>query len=64
MFELAMRYLLDGRGLGKSYNHVLNLFYDMRNGVSFPVSFQHHFGISVREYENEFYDRMRIYLGK
>jgi hypothetical protein len=61
-FELAMRYLLDGRGLGKSFPDVLNLFYDLREGISFPVSFQNHFGMSVSDYENEFYDRMRTYL--
>ena len=62
-FELAMRYLLDNKGMGKSYRHVLNLFYDMRDGKSFPVSFQNHFGISLSDYEAEFYDRMRTYLG-
>ncbi|MDH5385632.1 MAG: hypothetical protein OEY18_13070 [Candidatus Aminicenantes bacterium] len=63
-FELAMRYLLDRKGLGKSYRDVLGLFYDMRNGISFPVSFQNHFGISLDDYEIEFYDRMRVYLSQ
>jgi predicted methyltransferase len=58
-----MRYLLDKRGLGKSYKDVLSLFYDLRNGKSFPDSFQDNFGISVSDYENEFFDRMRAYLG-
>jgi hypothetical protein len=61
-FELAMRYLLDRRGMGKSFSDVLDLFYDMRDGISFPVSFQDNFGISVSDYEDEFYDRMRAYL--
>ena len=64
LFELAVRYLLDAGGLGKSYNHVLSLFYDLRNGVSFPDSFQQHFGIGVSDYENEFYERMRTYLNE
>jgi len=63
-FELAMRYLLDRKGLGKSYRDVLGLFYDMRNGISFPVSFQNHFGISLDDFEIEFYDRMRAYLSQ
>jgi hypothetical protein len=61
-FELAMRYLLDRRGMRRSFSDVLNLFYDMRNGISFPVSFRKNFGISLVDFENEFYDRMRAYL--
>jgi hypothetical protein len=61
-FELAMRYLLDRRGMGRSLSDVLNLFYDMREGISFPVSFRNNFGISLVDFENEFYDRMRAYL--
>ncbi len=63
LFELAMRYVLDGAGLGRSFQDVLGLFYDLRDGVSFPASFANHFGISVSDYEAEFYDRMRVYLG-
>ena len=62
LFELAMRYLLDARGLGKSFRDVLRLFYDIRDGIPFPDSFQNRFGISVSDFENEFYTRMRTYL--
>lgn len=62
LFELAMRYILDTNGMGKSYQDVLSLFYDLRQGISFPVSFENHFGISVSDYEDEFYDRMITYL--
>jgi hypothetical protein len=61
-FELAMRYLLDQNGLGKSHRDVLNVFYDLRQEVSFADAFENRFGISVDGYEAEFYDRMRIYL--
>jgi hypothetical protein len=61
-FELAMRYLLDQRGEGKSYQDVLNVFYDIRNGREFTVSFEDHFGISVDIFQEEFYGRMRAYL--
>jgi len=57
-----MRYLLDKRGMGRSFSDVLNLFYDMRDRISFPVSFRNNFGISLVDFENEFYDRMRAYL--
>ncbi len=62
LFELAVRYLLDRRGMEKSYQDVLRLFYDLRDEKSFPASFQEHFGISVNDFENEFYDRIREYL--
>ena len=62
-FELAVRYILDENGMGKSYQDVVSLFYDLREEISFPVTFENHFGLSVSDYEDEFYDRMRIYLG-
>ena len=62
VFDLTMRYFLDPRGLGKSTQDVLNVFYAIRNGVSFPVAFQNNFGISLQELEDEYYDRMRVYL--
>jgi len=61
-FELAVRYLLDSRGMGKSFKDVLNLFYDLRDGKPFPVSFQDNFGIRVSDFEDEFYSRLRTYL--
>ncbi|UCE17280.1 MAG: hypothetical protein JSV84_10285 [Gemmatimonadota bacterium] len=61
-FELTMEYLLDERGQGKSHQDVLNLFYDMRNGIPFSAAFQTHFGISLEEFENQYYDLMRSYL--
>ena len=61
-FELAVRYLLDTNGLGRSYSDVLDLIYDLRDGMEFSVSFEDNFGISVNDYENEFYNRMRTYL--
>ena len=62
-FELAMRYLLDPRGMGRSYRDVLGVFLDSRDGVPFATSFQDHFGISLAVYEAEFYSRLRAYLG-
>jgi len=62
MFELALRYLLDQRGMCRSYQDALNLFYDMRKGDSFSESFKNHFGISLGNFEKEFYNRMRNYL--
>jgi len=62
-FELGMRYILDGDGLAKSFSDVLHLFYDLRQEIPFPVSFENHFGIRIGEYEEDFFNRMRKYLG-
>ena len=63
VFDLTMRYLLDPDGYGKSVQDVLNNFYDVRNGMSFPEAFEKNFGISIVDLEVEYYDRMREYLG-
>jgi hypothetical protein len=63
-FELAVRYLLDDRGMGRSYEDALNVFYDIRHDISFSAAFDDRFGISVGDFETEFYDRMRTYLGE
>ena len=62
VFDLTMRYFLDGHGLGKSMQDVLNVFYAIRNGVTFSAAFQNHFGMSLLDFEKEYYDRMRRYL--
>jgi hypothetical protein len=63
LFELAMRYILDDKGLGRSFQDVMDLSYDLRQGIAFPVSFENHFEISVADFEAEFFDRLRTYLG-
>lgn len=62
-FELAVRYLLDPRGMGRSFRDVLGIFIDMKDGAPFPDSFRDHFGIALASYEVEFYNRLRAYLG-
>jgi hypothetical protein len=62
VFDLTMRYFLDSNGLGKSTQDVLSLFYDVRNGVPFPVAFQNRFSISLEQFEIDYYDLMRTYL--
>jgi hypothetical protein len=64
VFDLTMRYLLDPNGLDKSIADVLKLFYDLRNGVTFPAAFQTNFELDIETFEKEYYDRMRIYLTK
>jgi hypothetical protein len=62
VFELVVRYMLDDAGMGRSNQDVLGLFYDVRGGVSFSVSFESRFGIAVSELEAQVFDRLRAYL--
>ena len=62
LFELVVTYILDEKGMARSYKDVLSLFYDLRDGISFSVSFESRFGISVSDLEDEVFDRLRAYL--
>jgi len=62
VFDVVMKYILDPSGLGRSLEDVLQLFYDVRNGVSFSIAFQNNFGISLKALENDIFDRLRTYL--
>ncbi|MDH3221344.1 MAG: hypothetical protein OEQ39_21295 [Gammaproteobacteria bacterium] len=61
-FELTMRYLLDNQGLDHSYLDVKAVFLDMRDGMSFSDAFQSNFGITVSDFEAEYFARIRQYL--
>jgi hypothetical protein len=63
MFDLAVRYLLDGAGLGGDLRDVMAMFRDMEAGTaSFASAFQEHMAISVAEYEEWFFVLMVGYL--
>lgn len=62
VFELVVRYMLDEEGMGRSYQDVLGLFYDVRGGASFSASFESRFGIALSDLEAEVFDRLRAYL--
>ena len=64
VFDVVMKYLLDVEGFGKSTREVLNIFYDVWDGISFDTSFQAHFGISLATLESEIFDRLRAYLSQ
>lgn len=61
-FELAMRYLLDPAGLGRTCRDVLELFFELREGIPFETAFLNHFGLELKTFEEEFYERVRDYL--
>lgn len=62
VFEIVMEYMLDPRGLNKSIQDVLNVFYDLRELIPFEESFQNNFGTSVDVLEEEVFNRLRFYL--
>lgn len=62
MFGLAVRYLLDENGLGKTFIDVKKMYLDMRKTVSFRVSFEKFMGISVNYYEAHFFELIADFL--
>jgi len=62
MSQLAVEYLLDADGLGKSLFDVRDIFLDMADGVDFSTAFESHIGISIQSYEADFFDLMDGYL--
>ena len=62
MFELTMRYLLDDRGLARSLLDVKQVFLDMRSEMSFSNAFADNFGLSVVDFQAEYFVRIRQYL--
>jgi len=62
MAQLAVEYLLDPKGLGKSPKDLAAVMLDMGNGVSFAAAFENHMGISEPDYEAQFFARMDTYL--
>jgi hypothetical protein len=62
MFELAVKYLLDPAGLGLPESVIRDIYLDARAGATFATSFEEKFGLSLRDFENEFWDRVRVFL--
>jgi hypothetical protein len=64
MAQLAVEYLLDPKGLGKSPEDLAAVMLDMGNGVSFAAAFESRMGISESDYEAQFFARMDTYLSQ
>jgi len=61
-FELAVRYLVDPQGHGRSVVDIKNMYLDIRRGDSFTQAFQNRMGLSVSQYEEDFFEIMMQYL--
>ena len=62
MFQLAVEYLVDINGHGKSFGDIKNLYTDISVGVPFDTAFENRLGINVADYELQFFDLMNDYL--
>ncbi len=62
MFQLAVEYLLDDDGLGRSVDDMRNLIIDVGEGSTFAAAFENRMGIGLDEYETRFFDLMDDYL--
>ncbi len=64
MFQLAVEYLLDEDGLGRTPMDARDLMIDAANGIPFEEAFESRFGISLSDYEQRFFDLMDGFLGE
>jgi hypothetical protein len=62
MFGLAVEYLLDPKGRGRTLDDVKALLTDMGGGVTFDAALEAHMGISVDDYRTGFFDLVRGFL--
>ena len=62
MFELAVRYLLDEKGQGKTLSDVKLLYEALKNGDSFNDAFESNMGISLDYYKLHFFELIREFL--
>ncbi|MCP4726133.1 MAG: hypothetical protein GY863_13905, partial [bacterium] len=59
VFNLAVRYLLDEEGLGRSYQDIISMYDDIIINHDFNSAFEQHMGISVEYYRENFFDLAR-----
>jgi len=62
MFHLALRYLIDPAGRGRSCLDARDLWVDVGGGMEFSVALRNRFGSSESEFEDQFFQLMRDYL--
>jgi len=62
LFGLAVRYLLDEKGRGKTALDVKYMFLDTGNNLPFAQAFELHMGLTVQDYQDHFFEWMEAYL--
>ena len=56
MFQLAVEYMMDADGLGKTPQDARDLFLDMAEGADFATAFENRMGMPLRDYEEQFFE--------
>jgi hypothetical protein len=62
MSGLAVEYLIDADGLGKSPQDLTGVMLDLADDAPFPTAFETHMDISLADYEEQFFALMGDYL--
>ncbi len=62
MNQLAVEYLIDPVGLGKSPHDAIAVFTDIADGMTFAEAFTSRFGMTLEEYDERFFELMDDYL--
>jgi len=62
IFGVAVRYLTDPGGHGKTPVDIKNLFIDIGHGLDFGAAFRNHIGMSLEYYQDHFYALMQAFL--
>ena len=62
LFGLAVRYLMDEKGRGKTPLDVKHMFLDSGSGTPFGEAFELHMGLTVEVYEAHFWEWMEVFL--
>jgi len=62
MFQLAVEYLMDEDGHGRSAEDARDVMIDVAEGASFEAAFEDRMGISLADYERDFYGLVEEYL--
>lgn len=62
MFGLAIEYLLDKKGLGKTHVDMKTMLEEMALGTGSETSFETHIGLSAPYFREHFYDLICDFL--
>ena len=62
MFQLAVEYLIDNEGHGRSLVDARDVMIDVGGGASFEEAFEARMGIGLGDYQDEFFGLMNMYL--
>lgn len=63
-FELACSYLFSPSGAGNDLSHLTALYEDLGGGIPFATAFETHMGLNLQDFEAQYFDLMKAYLGQ